>query len=181
MTMKIPESYKGPIEKFCIYWKIYGGWRAMIRSAYLHAAIVFTALAAPIWLDKNLDWTGIVLDVTPSILGFSLGGYAVLFAFGDQKFQYAISGQDPDGTPSPFMELNASFVHFLVVNILALLVAILARAWVTTGSCLMGVVFLIFAYSVFTAIAMVMAVFSVARWADMHAEMQKEAEAAATE
>ena len=171
--MNIPEIYKSPAKKFRTYWDIYGGWAALIRSPYLHAAILFTILAYPIWLDSKKDWTDLVMSVTPSILGFSLGGYAILFAFGDEKFRLAISGPDEDGSPSPFMNVNASFVHFLVMNVLALLLAILARAWIKDGSCLMGLVFCVFSYSVFAALATVMSIFSVASWSDAYAGKAK--------
>lgn len=175
--MNIPETYKSPAKKFRKYWEIYGGWTALIRSPYLHASILFSILACPIWLDAKKDWTDIVMAVTPSILGFSLGGYAILFAFGDEKFRLAISGPDADGSPSPFMNVNASFVHFLVVNVLALLLAILARAWIKDGSCLMGLVFGVFSYSIFAALATVMSIFSVASWSDAYAGKVKKDDA----
>lgn len=175
--MKIPDNYISPANKFRKYWDIYGGWMALVRSPYLHAAILFTLLAYPIWRDTKNDWTDLVMSVTPSILGFSLGGYAILFAFGDEKFRLAISGPDADGSPSPFMNVNASFVHFLVVNVLALLLAILARAWIKDGSCLMGLVFCVFSYSVFAALATVMSIFSVASWSDAYAGKVKKDDA----
>lgn len=171
--MKVLPTYEKTVKNFGKYWTIYGGLSAMLKSAYLHAAVVFSALAYPLWSGKDSDWPSIALGVTPSILGFALGGYAVLFAFGDEKFRLIISGPDKDGRASPFMEANAAFVHFIVVNVVSLAFAVLLKAWPHACLPIMGFAFCVFSYSLFTALAAVMGIFHVAGWADKYAETEK--------
>lgn len=171
--MRIHPIYAATAKNFGKYWKIYGGLSAMLKSAYLHGAVLFTVLAYPLWTDKNANWADIALGVTPSILGFALGGYAVLFAFGDEKFRLIISGPDKDGRASPFMEANAAFVHFIIVNVVSLAGAVLIKAWPHVYLPFMGLAFCIFSYSLFSALAAVMGIFHVAGWADKYAENEK--------
>lgn len=64
------------------------------------------------------------MTVLPNILGFALGGYAVLLGFGDEKFRKAISGSIDPSKRSPYLLANAAFVHFMLVLALALLIAV---------------------------------------------------------
>lgn len=163
------------------YWGYYGGWRALVTSYYLWASFLVSAVFYPMWSSGG--WWNYVLGVTPSLLGFSLGGYAMWIAFGDSSFRKMISG-DSDGKPSPFMEVSAAFVHFMIVQLLAILVALLAKAYyfelssthwliVLMGEyyyyiCLFGFYlgFSIFVYSLFSAMAAIMALFRAAHWYD---------------
>ena len=109
------------------YWKAYGGFKALFTSAYLYLAIVASLLMAPAWINNS--WHELVLSVMPSVLGFSLGGYALLLAIGDENFRALISGEDEDGETSPYMEVNAAFVHFILMQLLSLLCALFASAY----------------------------------------------------
>ncbi|WP_113905673.1 hypothetical protein [Aliidiomarina celeris] len=109
------------------YWKSYGGFKALFTSGYFYVSIVITIFLFPHWL--NGEWWEIVLSIMPNVLGFSLGGYAMFLAIGDEKFRKIISGPEDDGEPSPFMEVSSAFVHFIVLQILAIFMAIFADAY----------------------------------------------------
>lgn len=109
------------------YWKSYGGFKALFTSGYFYASLVITILLFPHWL--NGEWWKLVLSIMPNVLGFSLGGYAMFLAIGDEKFREFISGPEDDGEPSPFMEVGSAFVHFIILQILAIFMAIFADAY----------------------------------------------------
>lgn len=120
------KQYKGVAAIFKVYWAAYGGLGALLRSPYLHAALVLLALTVPTWVAPQ--WWEQCLAVLPNLLGFTLGGFAIFIGFGDEKFR-ALLAED-DGAPvNAYVALCATFVHFIVVQALALLAAVLAKAW----------------------------------------------------
>lgn len=111
-----------------LYWRAYGGWKAVVGSPFCWLSIALMALTCRFWLYQ--EWWDQVLSVMPNMLGFTLGGFAVFLGFGDEKFKNIISGQDPDhpAAPSPYMEISATFLHFVLVQLIALLLAVGAKA-----------------------------------------------------
>ena len=112
------------------YWKSYGGTKTFLCSPYLHITILLSLLMWPVWTQPN--WWELVISILPSVVGFSLGGYAIFTAFGNEDFKYAISGTDANAKKikkySPFIQANASFLHFIIVQLIALILAVLAQA-----------------------------------------------------
>lgn len=123
------KQYSGALKSFRSYWTSYGGWRAILGSPYLFVAIVLTGAMAPIWLRSA--WWDIVLSVMPNVLGFSLGGFAIFLAFGDEGFRNLIAGSDPDDEAgaSPYIGFASAFLHFIVVQVFAVILALLSKAW----------------------------------------------------
>jgi F0F1-type ATP synthase assembly protein I len=160
------------------YWSAYGGWRAVIRSPYLHLSLILLAITTHFWLTS--PWWEQPLVVVPSLLGFSLGGLAMLLSFGNTKFQTFISVRDSGehSEPSALITTSASFVHFMLAQLLALLVAICFKSldfyvpWPASFRAVMvacnvlfsAIGYLIFLYSILTMIAAVLAVFRMTSW-----------------
>ena len=100
------------------------------------------------------------------ILGFSLGGYAILVGFGDNEFLDALRGRDENG-PSPYMNVNGAFVHFIIVESITLFLAMTTSAigidswW---GLEFLGTFFLF--YTATTIVAATFAVLTMASWYD---------------
>jgi hypothetical protein len=167
------------------YFEAYGGLSSLVRSKYFWAAVAFTVISFDRWSQPN--WWDEPLGVVPDMLGFSLGGYAVLLAFGDATFRDTLAGASPKGV-SPFIVMNATFVHFIVIQGLSLLLAVLCKNTyfaitdyglaADSGMTLLvvslsaarylflGVGYGLFLYSVFLALAATMAVFRIARLYD---------------
>lgn len=163
--------YEGTWTTFQLYWKAYGGFSALVRSPYLHFSILLSAACYPLW--KEAEWVDLVISVTPSVLGFSLGGYAILLAFGDDKFRGAVCGRNPDGSESPFMRANAAFIHFITVSTMSLIYGIIAKSWKVCDSVCAALGFILFIYSVATALASALAILTVASWYDAHVDIAK--------
>lgn len=70
-------------------------------------------------------WAGITLGVVPSLLGFALGGMAIMLAFSSGKFLEAIRQRGKDN--SYLRKIMASFFHFCVVLTGAILLAYVSK------------------------------------------------------
>jgi hypothetical protein len=99
-------------------------------SPYSHFALVVTLICAGAWLSTS--WSDLPLAVLPSLLGFSLAAYALLLAFGDDQFRsfLALPSSDPQkaNDPALLLKVSAIFLHFLVIQIAALTLAIIGHA-----------------------------------------------------
>lgn len=172
MSTSVGEQWRLLRDSFANYFSVYGGWRSLLSSAHLIIAAALTVFCGPLWVKP--DWWNDVLAITPSILGFSLGGYAILLAFGSDDFR-KLSAGELDGEASPWMELSAAFVHFIVVQLLGLGIALIAKGrpfstlgiefpgqvWVTTA--MWGLGFLVFSYGLTLILASTFRILSVTR------------------
>ncbi len=121
--------YSGTSEILGRYWRAYGGMHALWRSPYFHFAAVGLVLTSNFWINEK--WWSQVINVVPNLLGFTLGGFAVFLGFGDDKFRELLAEPDEDAPndPSLYVKLCATFVHFILVQSIALGCAILAHSW----------------------------------------------------
>lgn len=184
---RLTQAYSGVFAILRRYWREYGGWQALVFSPYFHAAILLTLLLAHYW--QNEPWWDVALGVLPNVIGFALGGYAIWLGFGDEEFRRLISERPVEGEASPYMQVSAAFAHFVIVQLMALIGALIAKAnsfdltadhwlgqiFVATGLPLnfiqlhvapwfWGFGFMLFVYGLMTAIAATLAVFRVAYW-----------------
>lgn len=108
------------------YWSAYGGWRAVRRSRYLHAALAITPFCWGSWSEPL--WWDTVISVLPNLLGFTLGGFAIFVGFGDERFKASLAAPEDDPKqPTVYRELCATFVHFIFVQVIALLLALISK------------------------------------------------------
>jgi hypothetical protein len=122
--------YAGVLSIFRTYWCAYGGWVALLKSPYLHAAFVLLALTFHNLMQK--DWWESVISILPNLLGFTLGGFAIFIGFGDERFRALLADPDSDQLgevqPTIYVALCATFVHFILIQLLALIYAIVAKS-----------------------------------------------------
>jgi hypothetical protein len=137
--------------------------------------------APPTCFWHNPNWWDTVLSVLPNILGFSLGGFAIFLAFGDDAFRSIIGGKHPGDAanePSPYLEFSATFFHFIIVQVGAVLFSLLSKSFflihLPEDSILVGlnqiikpvwwaIGFAFFSYAILSAAAAAMAIFSLTR------------------
>lgn len=120
--------YTNVAEIFLRYWRAYGGSKKLVRSPYLHASLVLLALTAHTWI--NAEWWGDVLSALPNLLGFSLAGFAIFIGFGDERFRALLAEPEENPTrPTIYVSLCSTFVHFILVQILALIYALVVKSW----------------------------------------------------
>lgn len=111
------------------YWRVYGGVWSVLRSTYFWVAVVLTIVFPDVWRNKDAFqtpvWAGITLGIFPSVLGFALGGMAIMLSFSTGKFLDSIRQRGRDD--SYLRKMMASFFHFTLILTAALLVAFLTK------------------------------------------------------
>lgn len=115
-----------PSPIFKRFWMAYGGAGALLRSPYLYAALLIAPLCWGTWSAPN--WWDTVISVLPNLLGFTLGGFAIFVSFGDARFIASLAAEaDDTAQPSVYREFCATFVHFILVQVVALILAIVTK------------------------------------------------------
>ena len=166
----LKESYvDGMGVMFQRYWHAYGGLKALTTSPYLHLSFLATCLLWPLWTKPG--WWETAISVSPSILGFSLAGYAIWLALGDEDFRRLLGESGSQGDISPFMKVNAAFVHFMFMQVLSLLLALFFKAYLgcTSHFGIFSTIFsffgfLVFVYSILCVLAATFTVLRVSYW-----------------
>lgn len=101
----------------------------MLSSPYAQAALVLTPLCWGWW--SNEGWWDLVIAVSPSLLGFTLGAFGLIMATASDRFGQILSkAREYGGSPldAPLAKLGGAFVVFFVLQFLSILLAILAKA-----------------------------------------------------
>jgi hypothetical protein len=176
------------------YWNSYGGFGSLLTSPYFWASIFISIILFPHWMFQT--WWEDVLSIMPNVLGFSLGGYAILLAFGDSNFQALLSEKnnesekdcssqksDSDET-TIFTDINVTFVHFILLQILSIILAISCKAYffmaierppfnfiepyldeiMYFAYAYYFVCYVVFIYAILSAIAATLAILETTRW-----------------
>lgn len=183
------------------YWLSYGGWKELLKSPYVHLTIFITVICSGYWMSSS--WYDLPLAVLPSVLGFGVTGYAIWIGWGDEKLrEILIDIDDDDGKGSMYVQISAIFAHFSLVQVCALLVAVVCKAlayelspsstlaYVLSLACqpayffsylkwIGGALgFFLFIYAIVTALETTLALFRLATWLQLQQRHAKAAEAA---
>ena len=154
-----PKESQTSIEAF---WAIHGGWWAYATSPFLWSAFGLTVVCYPYWTlieNGSAVWAQAAIEIIPGLLGFSLGGMSILLALSSARLLRVIrSGGRPN---SHFMKTIASFFNFIFVQTAAIGAAMVAKAHPIELVSFIG--FLLMAYGAFSAIAVAINLFGIAR------------------
>src|SRR5882757_9558582 len=118
-------QYKAFFNVMYVYWRLYGGARALYLSPYFHISVFVALVCYPLWSSGN-DWAALALGSIPNLLGFSVGAFAIILSFGQISLNLL---KNPIEAKSRYLGVVASFVHFIIVQSLTLLVALIGKAW----------------------------------------------------
>ncbi|OTG61224.1 hypothetical protein B9T36_02145 [Acinetobacter sp. ANC 4204] len=184
---------KKSINIFQMYWSAYGGFRAFWASYYFLIPLIITFFCTNHWLNNKL-WMADPLAILPSLLGFTLAGYAMWLSVGNEKLKILLSSKfdkEKKNSYSLFMQINASFIHFVIFQLITLIFVYFLKyndaaffikkieefyvlydityAVLNFFSNLMNAIgFFLFIYSVFTMLATVFGIFRISYWIDIH-------------
>ncbi|WP_298467278.1 hypothetical protein [uncultured Erythrobacter sp.] len=119
-------------EQWRTLWKVlrrylsnYGGRKAILRSPFFWVALFLAIGNFRLW---HIDWISYCREILPSLLGFSLGTYAILFSIISSRIKRALKATENDGGIPYLDEMNATFFHFIFVQVLALILSYVREA-----------------------------------------------------
>lgn len=170
---KILDKLFLPRKSFMLYFSSYGGIKSLFLSLYFWISLLLAIVSYFFnfeYIDPEVtkwSWVNSAKSIFPSILGFSLGGYAILIGFGDEKFLNVLRMKDKDEEVSPYMKINASFLHFIFIQFVCLFFASVAE--MTHSEYIFPIYFfgnMIFFYAICSVIATAFTVLNVASWFD---------------
>ncbi len=167
------KEYKNVWALIAKYYAYYGGARKFFFNPYLHMAVVVTALLYGQWAGFEKIWWSDVLQIIPSLLGFTLGAYAILISFGDEKFHKALIGGP--GEENIYLNVSAIFLNFLVTQIFSIVLALIGKSkivhdiascvgWMLPLYIFNFIAYLLFILSIFLTLAASMGIFRVSTW-----------------
>ena len=176
-----------------MYWSAYGGFRAFWASYYFLIPLIITIFCSSHWLNNKL-WIADPLTILPSLLGFTLAGYAMWLSVGNEKLKILLSSKfdkEKKNGYSLFMQINASFIHFVIFQLITLIFVYFLKyndapyfinkieefyilydityaVLNFLGNLLNAIGFFLFVYSIFTMLATVFGIFRISFWIDSH-------------
>jgi hypothetical protein len=148
---------KGTCDELTGYWKVYGGFRAIFRSIFGFISILLTILGWPIWICGG--WIDPAFNILPSLMGLSIGAMAIILALPSTVLFKALSEKGRDD--SYYMDISAKFVHFILIQVIALLFAIFSKFYDYKIIYLFG--FLFFIYAILIAIPISLSLFGLSQ------------------
>jgi len=119
------EQFRSVYDDFRSYWKVYGGASGVVFSPYFWASILLSLVCLPICLEPK--WWEIPKNILPSLIGYSIAGFSLWLSFGSDSFKKAFASKKRNGH-SYYLGVTTTFFHFVLVQIIALLLAIIAEA-----------------------------------------------------
>jgi hypothetical protein len=168
----LTSSWKGQSEAISGYWIIYGGTRALLKSPYLHVAFVLSAVCVWRWaaieqMENVTRASDIAISAIPNLLGFTVGALAIVLAFSSAKIFKTLA---EEGAPfSFFMKLTANLVHFILVQVLALVCGIIAK--ITDARALDVVTLILLFYAILCTLSAALQLFQTAVIYNAHASL----------
>jgi hypothetical protein len=127
---------KTDLEIAKLAWKNMGGTAAIAKSFDFRIALAVSFMCWPAWLAP--DWWEKAISVLPSLLGFTLGGFAIFLGFGNDQFKELIARKDE--AKSEYLSVSSTFLFIVSVQVIALLYAIICESlWVPTPIWLMRI------------------------------------------
>ncbi|HEO1816766.1 TPA: hypothetical protein VAM31_004078 [Acinetobacter baumannii] len=107
------------------YWNSYGGWPAIFTSPFTWLSLGITFFSYNFWSQEK--WVDTPISILPNLLGFNLASYSIWLAFGNQRLNRILSKLKEGQSYSKYLEINTSFIHFILVQIICLILAILLK------------------------------------------------------
>lgn len=104
------------------YFREYGGTSAILASPFFRAALFMSLLLLPKWATGGAP--ALAISVVPGLLGFSIAAFTLSLGIGSDKFRILLAVDLGSGT-SVMKEMANAFLHFMILQVAALLLAML--------------------------------------------------------
>lgn len=120
-------SNNGPLSNrkiIILAWGITGGLKEKYKSPDIYVALFITLVCFPAWIRAG--WWDMPLGIVPSLLGFTLSGFAIFLGFGSDTFKSFIS--DENHNKSEYLSVSSSFLIFVIFQVVTLVYAIISKS-----------------------------------------------------
>lgn len=157
-------------------WRNTRGVKGICYGPEFWLAVLTWILASPFWLFQ--PWWDQVINVLPTILGFTVSGFAIFLGFGSDEFKrFLVRGENVDD--NAYISVGAAFVVFVTVQLIAVLFALVVkgyqfqapkllmpyRTWIEIGNYVAGGIgYFLFLYSLVLALRASLRIFRLSRW-----------------
>ncbi|WP_333685056.1 hypothetical protein [Pontibaca methylaminivorans] len=108
----------------------YGGIKAIIKSSYFWVLVILAALSYK--SITNYEWADKAVSVMPSLTGFTIAAFAIIFAILEPEILRKLTATDGDGH-SPIASIAASIGHAVFIQVSAMIIAISSKLVDITG------------------------------------------------
>ena len=163
LKAKIVEEYKFLSKDISDYFIYFGPIRDILYTPYFHLAVI-TALFISLFSQCPNGWSSIALSVLPNILGFSVGGYAIIITFGDDEFRKFLAKTTTNDGKSILLVINGAFMHFIISQTLAIFLAYINQSLAITNFMLNFLMSIPFPYALFFCIAITFEIKTISKW-----------------
>lgn len=117
-----PFSYKGIFRAYDFneIWTSKPFRASLVLSA---SVIVVTGFSQKSYYEILAFWTAQVMAVFPNLLGFNLGGYALIVGFGNSNLLKAMTKKNPKKNSTIYQKLSGVFAFSILLQLTAFIVA----------------------------------------------------------
>lgn len=105
-------------------WNISGGWSYALRALDFKICVVLSLLCFPFWTTPG--WWDTSISIIPSLLGFTLSGFAIFLGFGSDSFKSMITSENE--AKSEYLSVSSAFLIFVLFQIVGLIYAVVSKA-----------------------------------------------------
>lgn len=135
--MSSSHKAKTDLEIAKLAWESMGGTGAILKSFEFRVALAVSLLCWPAWLEPG--WWESAISILPSLLGFTLGGFAIFLGFGSDQFKELIARKEE--AKSEYLSVSSVFLFIVTIQVIGLLYAIVCESvWVPTPALLKPVI-----------------------------------------
>ncbi|SNS45646.1 hypothetical protein [Antarctobacter heliothermus] len=108
------------LENLRILYRLYGGPWAVLKSSFFWFAVFFSVLSYT--SVQSASWATTTLSSMPSLTGFTIAAFALVFAVLDETQLKKLLPADENGS-SPLLRVAGSLAHAVVVQVFAIVLA----------------------------------------------------------
>ena len=159
----IKEEYLFLYNDFKDYIYYFGPLKDILRTPYFHFSLVM-ALITGIFASESNIWAEHALSMLPDILGFYIGGYAIIITFGDNEFRkFLVKAKTSDGK-SILLVINGAFIHFIMAQTLSIVLAYIVNSIGIENLFANIILSLPFFYSLVFCVAIAFEIKTISKW-----------------
>lgn len=104
------------------YWALYGGTETFVKSPYAQISFVIGVIIS-LGPAEGFSPSGLAISIVPNLLGFTVGALAIILAFSSSEIFTHLTQNGIE--KSLFMKTVANFIHFILIQVITILISII--------------------------------------------------------